>query len=442
MSALRNRLPAQADDRGIAVITVLLVGTLMSILAVSTLSISTGNLKNAGRDRVAGGALGAAEAGLAQAVNHMRVASLACLSGAPACVTPDPWASATGVEVALPDGRKAQVKITVVQPLKLPTVKTARFSITSTGRAGSGPGLRVAKQEVTLKPLDFPLSVYANQIQLTGTPSTFQQSVLSKNCIGGREKMSFKDPATGANAIDAAYGIPAAAHSEDAIYEKTCPGKNTDRIHHSSTCNPLYPYDQDKLGGPKPDGSGTLPSPCLGAGGAYPQTSYFGPGDVEKFGATDITPLLPALKAQAASMNQYWTSATGWTPPNPGIYPHAVIYFKLGKDQTLSLQSELDGYLYDCAAPKSVVIVVEHEGVGSGGLHMNSNNALAGAIFVPRGNFQYNGGASFTGPIFANTIDKWNGNAKSQLTQCYLDNFPPGLLDLGIEDYREVDTAS
>ncbi len=429
-------------DDGVAIITVMMVGVLLSILAMSAATISTSNLKNAGRDRVASGALGAAEAGLAEAVNHMRVASLGCLSGAPSCATPDPWASTTGYEVALPDGRRARVVIQVVQALKLPAVKTGRFLVTSTGRAGQGPGLRVVTQQVTVKPLDFPLSVYANQIQLTGAPSTFQQSVLSKNCLGGREKMDFTDPATGVNSIDAAYGIPAAVHSEDAIYEKACPGKNTDRIHHSSTCSAKYPYDQDKLGGPKPDGTGSLPAPCLGSGGAYPQTSYFGPGDVEKFGATDITPLLPALKAQAVSMGQYWTSPTGWTPPDPAIYPHAVLYFKLSKDQTLNLQNELDAYLYSCSAPKSVVIVVDHEGIGSGGIHMNSNNDLAGAIFVPRGNFQYNGDATFTGPIFANTIDKWNGNSTSQLTECYLDNFPPGLLSLGIEDYHEVDTAS
>ena len=439
---MKARQPRSGDDSGVAIITVLMVGVLLSILATSAVSISTGNLKNAGRDRVAGGALGAAEAGLAQAVNHMRGASLACLSLAATCVTPDPWATGSGQAVTLPDGRTAMVKISVVQVLKLPAIRTGRFLVTSTGRAGTGPGLRVVTQQVTMKPLDFPLSVYANQIQLTGTPTTFQQSVLSKNCIGGREKMNFTDPATGANSIDAAYGIPAAAHSEDVIYEKSCPGAAKNRIHNLSTCNAQYRYDQDKLGGPKPDGTGTLSTTCKGAGTSYPQTSFFGPGDLEKFGATDITPLLPALKAQAVSLGQYWTSPSGWTAPNPAQDPHVVMYFKIGKDETLKLQNELDGYLYDCSAPKSVVIIVENETVGSGGVHINSNADLGGAVFVPRGNFQYNGGASFTGPIIANTIDKWNGTASSQLTQCFLDNFPPGLLDLGIEDYHEVDTTS
>lgn len=429
-------------DEGVAMITVLLVGALLTLLAMTAANVSTGNLQNAGRDRVAGGALGAAEAGLAEALNHMRNGSLACLSLSPSCTTADPWASAAGQTVSLPDGRTAQVKIEVVTPLKLPNAKVGRFRVTSTGSAGTGPGLRVVRQDVTVKPLDLPLSVYANTIQLNGTPKTFQQSVLSKNCVGGRAKMDFTDAATGKNSIDAAYGVPAAVHSEDVIYTKACPGANGDRIHDGSVCNPLYPYDQDNRGG----SIASIPA-CKSPSGGNPvnpwNTSKFGPGDATaQFGSVDITPLLPALKAMAVTQGTYFTSTTGWTAPDASVYPNAVLYFKVGADAELTIQNELDAYAYSCSSPRTLIIVVDNGGIGTGGVHMNSNANLAGALMIPRGNFQYNGTATWTGPIYANTIDKWNGNSTSQLTSCYLDNMPPGMLEMSTEVYHEVDAAS
>ena len=59
---------------------------------------------------------------------------------------------------------------------------------------------------MTVTPLPFPIGVYANKINLNGTPQTFQQSVFSVECVTGRDKMTF-------SGTDAFYGIPAAAHS-------------------------------------------------------------------------------------------------------------------------------------------------------------------------------------------------------------------------------------
>lgn len=446
-TTMRTRLQAfrtarQADD-GIAMITVILVGVLLTSIAVASINISTTNLKNAGRDRVSGGALGAAEAGLAEAVNHLRSASLTCLNGA-ACATPDPWAAANGgATVTLPDGRSAKVKIELIQAYNPPTVPFGRYRVTADGSAGSGPGRKVVQQELTVKPFTFPLGVFANQIQLNGTPKTFQESIFSANCIGGREKMDFKDPATGLNSIDAAYGIPAAAHSADVIYEKACPGAAGNRIHHAGACNPAYPFDQDSLGGPKPAmTTPTFGAPCKGSGTSYPQTSYFSAKDLAEYGASDVSRLLPILRAQAQAQGQYYTNVADFVAPNAAVYPNVVIYFKVGSNATFSLQNELDAYDYDCSDPKSVIIVVDNASIGTGGMHLNSNADLSGALFVPRGNYQYNGGARWTGTIYANTIDKWNGNAFSQLTACYLQNLPPGLLDISVESYRELDSAS
>jgi hypothetical protein len=144
-------------------------------------------------------------------------------------------------------------------------------------------------------------------------------------------------------------------------------------------------------------------------------------------------------------MGQYWTSGTSWTPPNPAIHPHAVIFFDLpasGSTATVTIQNELDGYAWNglCATtPKTLIIVVNNATSGNGGVTVNSNVALAGALFVQHGTLKFNGNAVWTGTIWADTIEQWNGSATSQLTSCFLQNLPGGLMSVKSTRFREVD---
>ena len=106
------------------------------------------------------------------------------------------------------------------------------------------------------------------------------------------------------------------------------------------------------------------------------------------------------------------------------------------------MQNELDAYTWDgecTSTPKTVIIVVNNSSKGTGGSHLNSNNVISGALFVQKGSLQFNGSVRWTGTIWADTIEKWNGNAQSQLTSCFLQNLPGGLMTIKTTRFREVD---
>jgi len=418
----------RARDEGVAMVTVLLVGVMLLGIGVAAAGMSIANLRNAGRDRVAGSAMGSAEAGIADAISYLRTASATSLNCSPGCSS-NPWGNETTPQaVTYPDGGSAEVYITVDQAFAPPTSMSAVFTIHSDGTAGSGPGRRILEQTVTAEPLSFPIGVYANEIALNGTPQTFQESVFSKECISGRNKMVF-------DGTDIYHGIPASAHSAKWISEKNspCDPDENDNIHEDDACNSAYPYDQDAQGGPTTDPD------CAGVPGG---TSYFDQAALDTYGRPLNANELAVLRATAQSQGQYYQNTTAVTPPDPSVYPNAVLFFDVGPDQTVSIQNELDAYDWDgdCANPvRTLVIVVNNSSVGSGGLKLNANADLAGAMFVQTGNLAFNGTATWTGTMFSNTISQWNGNATSQLTACFLQNLPAGLMSVTTTTFRELD---
>lgn len=424
MAGVRSRLQRH-DDTGVAMLTTILVGVVIMGLALVATNVSISNLKNAGRDRVAGGAFGAAEAGIARAVAYIRKNSVGELGSSE-------WGSSVSPkQLTFSDGGSAKVWIQTVQAFAPPTVPLGTYLIHSEGRSGEGPGLRKLTQSITVAPFRFPMGVYAQEIKLNGTPQTFRQSVFSENCIIGREKMSF-------SGTDAFYGIPSAAHSAKwiATGNGACSAMNNNNIHRSNPCNGAYPNDRDA------QGANPVGDPCAAAGTT---DSSFDSAKLAAYGQQLPASILGALRAKAQAIGQYWTSTTGWTPPDPAVHPDAVIYFKIGANRTLNIANDLDAYNIDpatCTPKRSVIVVVENDSVGNGGLDLQSNANLMGGIFVPKGNFAYRGTSTFTGPINAHTITQWNGNATSQLTPCYLADLPGGLLDVRTEVFHEDDTTS
>lgn len=406
--------------------TVLMAGAVLTASALVAVNISLTNLRNATRDRVAGGAMGAAEGGIAEALSYLETKSAGVVNCSPTCAT-NPWGNqANPTTLTYPDGGVAKVWIEVVQAFNPPAATKATYKVHSTGTAGNGPGQRVLEQTVTGEPLSIPIGVYATNITIVGNPQTFSESVFSKNCIGGREKMSF------GTAVDPYFGILPAAHSAQWISEKngSCSATNAQNIHKAGACNPTYPNDQDFQGGP-------ITSPCV----AKYDTSKFTQADLDGYGRGLTEDQLANLRSQAQSMGQYWTTGT-WTPPNPVTHPHAVIFFELGANDTVTLQDELNGYTWDgecTSSPKTIILVVNNSSKGTGGVTFNSNNVLSGALFVPKGSLQFNGGVKWTGTIWADTIEKWNGSAQSKLTSCFLQNLPGGLMTVKSIRFREVD---
>ena len=152
---------------------------------------------------------------LAEAVNYLGTKSAGILACSPTCAT-NPWGNkTTPTSLTYPDGGSAKVWIEVIQAFNPPAVKVATYKIHSTGSAGNGPGQRVLEQTVTGQAADaFPSGSMRPPSPSTGTRHTFKESVFSKNCITGRDKMVFgTEP-------DAYFGIPPAAHSTQWISDE------------------------------------------------------------------------------------------------------------------------------------------------------------------------------------------------------------------------------
>ena len=439
------------DERGVAMVTVLLVTGVLTALGVTVTQVSLSNLSNAGRDRVASGALGAAEAGVTRAISYINSNNTHALSCSPSC-SANKWGNKSDpAKVTLPDGREARVWIETIQPYAPPGYKVGLYKVHSVGTAGSGPGKRTLEVTIEVKPLAFPLGIYTrNKLNNGGSAAIFNETVMSNDCIDSRDKMNF----TG---IDAYYGIPAAAHSTSYITSdnygsvKYCSNdltwirnNDTKAIHRASvgTCNPQFPYDRDNapLGGNFPAGSA-----CSTASNQYTSSSLFNvdmlkndPYNFKPRGLTDAEYAL--LKARAQSLGLYFTTpnpgATAW--PNAANVSDPVIYFKLTAAQEVQINTELNSYAWQndpsCIMQHPAVVIV----VEGGNLRINSTARLTGPIFVPDGNLTYNGGAELVGTVFTNRLHL-TGNAQISLNECYAKATPGGVLDIKPVRFREVD---
>ena len=436
------------DERGVAMVTVLLVSAVLTALGITVTQVSLSNLGNAGRDRVAGGALGAAEAGVARAIAYINMNNTHALSCSPACST-NPWGNSASPEVVdFPDGRQAYVWIEPVQPYMPPSYRVGIYKVHSVGTAGSGPGKRTLEVTVEVKPMEFPLGIFTkDKLNNGGTGSVYNESVYSDSCIDNRDKMTF-------SGIDAYYGIPSAAHSTKYITNANlgaagCENnlatvRTTDNkaLHRASvgTCNPSFPYDRDNtpLGGPFPGGSS-----CSSAPNQYTSSSLFNldmlkaePYNFLPRGLTDAQYQL--LRARAQALGTYYTTTSPPSWPTAATMPNAVLYFKVPAGQEVNIQTELNSYAWandpSCIMQHPTIVIV----VEGGNLRLNSNSKIAGAVFVPDGQMTYNGGAQLVGTVFTKQLFM-TGNSQVSLNDCYTRATPGGVLEIKPTRFREVD---
>jgi len=475
MKARIERLKLRSGEVGAAMVVTLLVMAVLTGLGAVVFNIGFNNLQNAGRDRLAGGAMGASEGGVAQALSFVRTEGVGTLK----CTQPPqpagdcslPWGKGNPKIVSLANGRQFSVWIERIQPFAPPDFKVGTFEVHSRGciglpaecAAGSGRGLRNVDLRFTVTPLTFPIGVYADEgFTDAGGASVSTESLLSKRCISGRKFVNFSGQ-------DPYHKIPAAAHSVDVIVAAPNSCNANDSIHvqpDPGDCNPgpadnPYKNDQDRLGGNLVTSSDTDKLQCLGAAGAYPQTSKFDLNALYAFGYQEGQPRglstaeYAQLKGKAQEQNYFSTSTDKcgpgqsppicWRDPVPADDPNAIMYWDLraapANKKTLPLPSSgLPGYDRTQCGSRSLILVVE------GGNMQNSGINIVGAIFVPDGSYQGNGNSDILGTLFAKVVEKFNGTANFTLTgdppgktNCFFDNFPGGLLDVRAKRFREVD---
>lgn len=454
-----------ARDRGSAMILVLLVMTLVTAMTSTIAVVTINNLQGSWRSRQAGAALGAADAGISQAVQYLQNNGTRDLSCSPTC-TSNAWGNSTtpaAVTMSGSAGQSYKVWIEAVAPY--PTNDPGLYRVRSTGSA-SGAASRSVVADINVTSGAVPRGIFAKSVTGGGDAEVQRESVFTTGCVFQRSKIEM---ATGE--LDAAYGIPIAVHSSQIITDSvgsgtTCPTTKKP-IHKQGTatkaCNTDYPYDQDKFGSLLTVGDGCYNAQMSGTGAwaKYYQT-YDTNGDGSKdvssllqsetdlfkiFGfESSLTPtMLSSLKQTATAQGNYWTDSAGWTSPDEA---HAVMFFDLAASDyggTVDL-NDITGFGRDgnlsstdpgCPS-KSLTIVIE-----GGNAKLNSNQDLFASLFLtgssPIGQVtKGTGTASFIGTIYADTINLV-GTIDISLDSCFLSNGNPALASVAVASYREDD---
>jgi hypothetical protein len=283
--------------------------------------------------------------------------------------------------------------------------------------------------------------------------------MFSTGCIFKRSKINFVGS-------DPVYNIPAAAHSSQYITDSqangaSCAASDSNNIHRpvgttAKPCNPTYPYDQDRQGG------SLVGTTCLGAGGAYPQTSKISDSAdlAAKYGfnLSGLTPgQISQLRTAAQEQGFYFTS-TGAIPAvlqddvTSLQHPNPVLFYEFGSgvasnsrlvdlkdlsDITYARATPMPASAADCHRRNVVVVVI------NGDVKLNSNQTLVGSVFAmgpsPYGNVsKANGSSRLIGTMYARSLDL-TGTADINLDDCFLQNLPGQLLDVRATNFREVD---
>lgn len=478
--------PATLDrhsDRGSALILTLMVLALVTALSTTVAVVTINNLQASRSAQQAGAALGAADAGLAQALTHLRnagVRDLKCSSVDPGLDAVDcaqSWGSGNPVLVPVPGraGQAYRVWIQAVAPF--PANDPGTYRIHSRGTA-AGQARRDVQADVTVTTTQVPKGIFARSINGGGDASVARTSIFSTGCVYNRSKIKM-------SGIDVAYGIPVAVHSSQIITDsngtgqycpttnkpihRTGPGNNTPR-----PCNDDYAsgnvldrrFDQDRLGGRLVSSDACYDARMTGTGEWAKYYSVYdldGDGNVDPgskiesdedlfklFGIRN--PILTQaqidqLRTVAQSQGNYWTKSgsTLWSSPDED---NAVMFFDLTKDDyggTVDLNKitgfgrtgNLSETHTECAS-KSLIIVIE-----GGNVKLNATQELTASLFLtssaPHGQvFKANGTSKFIGTIYADTVNL-TGTADLSLDPCFLANVSPALLDLSVRNYREMD---
>lgn len=459
LSCFRHR------DDGSALIMTILVMAVLTGLGLTVFTLSTDNLGNSRRDRQATSALANSEAGVAQAIAYLKNRGTGQLLCAPNCGAANAWGEEPGFaetvddghpshQVTMASGETYSVWIDTVQPVNAATGAAGLYTVHSVGNSGTGPGSRTVEVDVEVAPFEFPLAVFADSVQAGGTGSIQTESLFSTGCIFKRGQITFVGN-------DPVYGIPAAAHSSQYITDSqangsACAADDNKNIHKPSgstpqPCNMTYRYDQDRQGGPLASTS------CLGAGGAYPQTSLITDlGAQYGFQLEGLTAeQLDQLRTAAQEQGFYFTSSTDI----PAVlqdnttslqHPNPVVFYDLKgsavggevdlkhlSDTTYARPTPLLASSPSCHSRSVIVVVV------NGDVRLNSNQTLVGSVFAmgpsPYGEVgKANGVSRLIGTMYARSLDL-TGTSDINLDDCFLQNIPGQLMNVKATTFREVD---
>jgi len=457
---------AGPDERGAAMITVVSIVAVLGALTATIAAVGVTNLRNADRDRQAGAALGASDAGVAQAIEYIRnngVGVLNCpVSNPSSCASStNPWTNPTspalvpldpGATTCGETNNCAKVWIGWVRQYAPPTVKTGVYRIHSLGIYGRGPGARRVVVDVEAKPMSFPVGVFGHSLSGNGGTRIYSESLFTTDCISPRWNGSGNGTRFDNN-IDPYWGIPAAAHTTSHISTaNNCGARGY--IHSSAQpCpnNDAMNYDQSGDGGPVGPGSPCYRSYLQADGTYYPagDTTRFTVADLQRYGYRPrglADSEYAALKSRAQAQGLYNVSPGSLSATITGLLANGVnqpvVFWDEGYAGTVNLSDgDFPAGAFNrspnspCTTTRSVLVVREH---GDMTFQGGNSSWFNGSFFVPDGDWTGNGGYNILGTLFAQNLSL-GGNEQWQLDSCYVQNLPGGILTLTTLSFREDD---
>lgn len=498
----RSRAKPSGDD-GLGVITVVLMGAVITALIATATIVTVNNLGNTSRDRQSLGALATSEAGVAQAVQFLRggnLASLSCDEPAPgdppgaSCTGPGPsWTSATDPMPVRLDGTTGactggedcfEVWIGTVKEYQAncaerrdPAIGTCygEYRIHSTGISGHGPSAREVAVDVKVSPYPFPIGVFADSFSGNGNVGIHQQSLFTNGCVFNRQRddqngsgLQFAwDDANNRPVLDLIYDQPSAAHAVGSIstsnggcgfesgggpihleLQSQGQGKDKTTVEVQKVCNSDFIWDQSGDGGPLSPGDGCYGKYVRGDGTVYPTTSKFDESELRQYGyrprgLTDAQ--YDALKAQAQAQGTYNLPSGNVESVLTGLVAAGIsspVLFWDNGDVTLQqndFPTSFQRDLSDAEACASNSVTIVVEGHDLDYSGGNNSPWLVASIFVPDGELTGQGGRNTIGTAFAKEIDL-GGNVDFHMDQCFASNPPGGTLDIQVTNWREDDS--
>lgn len=470
------------DQRGVAMITVLLVGTALTVVSSTATFLTIQEFRASTSDRTSTQALGYAEAGLDRMIQVIKTTPWDNLM-----VSGCSEGNQLELEGELEAGSfMAEVTTQADCALPVPDPFEAQF-VTVTAQGSTGEASRIVQQTLRVVSGGLPIGIYAyNFVSASGEGSSGNKfegiSLITQGNVSSRDKLSFSgfDPAlsqfdvygTGPDThcrpstgmvCTSSNSLPAAVHAGGLV---TCDSANTcsssgktehvgspDTAAFDLACRAngskgsvgQSAWDGTAKGGPT--GTGTCPGSSVGKA----PTSLF-----TKQQAIDLAPDptpdkidYDALKSAAQETGIYcsWNSSTkkpvctkngaaGNTSLTfqqsdlAGLPEDYIVYFDFpaSDPQEVNWQAAAG----NCTAGKSAVIVIRN-----GGIDVNGGS-VAGGILAADGTVKIGGTSTVHGTIIAQTIDA-RGNSTFKLDECAVKALTAPFINVTPGQWSEVD---
>lgn len=492
-------LKRMRNERGVAMVTVLLVGASLTAVASVAAFGTVREFRATADDRRATTALAIAESGVDRMVELLRSGTVTWgeirLAG---CDATHPKLTSTGsvgegsfqaeFQVYEPNETLSTTCATRAGQDSRPPKNTARnFAIVSKGTHPTAS--RVVRQVLAIKALGLPVGIYADNIESNGSPDFAGVSMLSPNDVQGRDKMSFKgtDPYYALSdfwpSMNSTTAVPAAIHSTGTIYSKKLLFSTQE--HTSSqpkNCTANGPqgtggqslWDQSKDGGEITSTCaqwlGPNPNTPAGPGtGTFPPTSLFTSADLErvtprpKLSDQDYLTLRSSAKqtglycfiATGGAMSctkrgEQWDPQTGLqgavivdqTPVNfvMEVNKDFVAYFEFQDATKAQTTNDVDwrASVTPCSDDPALnrsATIIVRNGSYDKGA---GNEVVNGALIVPEGDVVVLGDHTIHGTVIAKRVDL-KGTQHFQMDPCWVNNMPGPFLDVTPGAWSELD---